>query len=180
MYKVILVEDEPGAAENIRDIIRLYCPRFELAGSADCGAEGLELARRLRPDLLLTDIRMPRMDGLELLKHLHAELPDLTVIIISGYQDFEYTRTAMQHGAADYILKPLTPSALKSALERIIPLLDEQIGRKRFSLVRRLLNNGAVEEAGELGKYFTAPAYTMAVSRKNGLPSRFSGGVYNL
>jgi two-component system response regulator YesN len=179
MYKLILVEDEPDAAENIRDIIRLYCPRFELTGSADWGGEGLELARRLRPDLLLTDIRMPRMDGLELLKRLHAELPDLTVIIISGYQDFEYTRTAMQYGAADYILKPLTPSALKSALERSIPLLDEQIGRTRFSSIRRLANNGAVEE-GELKKYFTAPAYTMGISRKNGLPSRFSGGVYNL
>jgi two-component system response regulator YesN len=179
MYKLVLVEDEPGAAENIRDIIRLYCPRFELAGSADWGGEGLELARRLRPDLLLTDIRMPRMDGLELLKRLHAELPDLTVIIISGYQDFEYTRTAMQHGAADYILKPVTPSALNAALERVIPLLDEQIGRNRFSLIRRLLNNAAIEE-GELGKYFSAPAYAMGISRKNGLPRRFSGGVYNL
>jgi two-component system response regulator YesN len=119
------------------------------------------------------------MDGLELLKRLRAEFPDLSVIIISGYQDFEYTRTAMQHGAADYILKPVTPSALGAALERIIPLLDEQIGRNRLSVIRRLLNNGAVE-AGELGKYFTAPAYTMAISRKNGLPSRFSGGVYNL
>jgi two-component system response regulator YesN len=179
MYKLVLVEDEPGAAENIRDIIRLYCPRFELAASAEWGGEGLELARRLRPDLLLTDIRMPRMDGLELLKRIHAELPDLTVVIVSGYQDFEYTRTAMQHGAADYILKPVTPSALQSALERIIPLLDEQAGRNRLSIIRRLLSNAAVEE-GELGKYFTAPAYTMGISRKNGLPSRFSGGVYNL
>jgi two-component system response regulator YesN len=178
-YKLILVEDEPGAAENIRDIIRLYCPRFELAGFADCGGEGLELVRRSRPDLLLTDIRMPRMDGLELLKRLHGEFPDLTVIIVSGYQDFEYTRTAMQHGAADYVLKPVTPSALNAALERVIPLLDEQIGRNRFSLIRRLLNNEAIAE-GELGKFFTASAYTMGISRKNGLPRRFSGGVYNL
>jgi YesN/AraC family two-component response regulator len=179
MYKLILVEDEPGAAENIRDIIRLYCPRFELAGSAECGSEGLELARRSKPDLLLTDIRMPRMDGLELLNRLRRELPDLTVLIVSGYQDFEYTRTAMRHGAADYILKPVTPQALQAALERIIPLLDERRGRNRLSLIRRLLNNDTVEE-GEPEKYFTAPAYTAAISRKNGLPSRFSGGVYNL
>jgi YesN/AraC family two-component response regulator len=179
MYKLILVEDEPGAVENIRDIIRLYCPRFRLIASADDGWDGLELARRLRPDLLLTDIRMPRMDGLELLKHLHSELPDLTVIIISGYQDFEYTRTAMQYGAADYILKPVTPSMFQAALERIIPLLDEQASRNRLSIIRRLLNNGAAED-GELEKYFSAPVYTMAISRKNGLPSRFSGGVYNL
>ncbi|MDR3192242.1 MAG: response regulator [Treponema sp.] len=179
MYKLILVEDEPGAAENIRDIIQFYCPRFELIGTAEHGGQGLELARRLRPDLLLTDIRMPRMDGLELLKRIHAEFPDLTVIIVSGYPDFEYTRAAMQHGAADYILKPVTPSALGAALERIIPLLDEQIGRNRLSIIRRLLNNSAVAP-GEMEKYFTAPAYTIGISRKNGLPSRFSGGVYSL
>jgi two-component system response regulator YesN len=179
MYKLILVEDEPGAAENIRDIIRLYCPRFELTASAEWGGEGLELARRLRPDLLLTDIRMPRMDGLELLKRLHEELPDLTVLIISGYQDFEYTRTAMQYGAADYILKPVTPHALQAALERIVPLLNEQAGRNRLSVIRRLLSGGAVEP-GEPGKYFTAPSYSLAISRKNGLPSRFSGGVHSL
>jgi YesN/AraC family two-component response regulator len=85
----------------------------------------------------------------------------------------------MQYGAADYILKPVTPSALDAALERIIPLLNEQAGRNRLSVIRRLLNSGAAD-AGELGKYFTAPAYSMAISRKNGLPSRFSGGVYNL
>ncbi|MDR0997970.1 MAG: response regulator, partial [Treponema sp.] len=173
-YKLILVEDEPGAAENIRDMIRLYCPRFELAGSA--GRGGLELIRRSRPDLLLTD--MSRIDGLELLKQFRRELPDLAVIIVSPYRDFEYARTAMRQGAADCILKPVDPADLRAALERIIPLLDRQRGRNRLSIIQRLLNNSVVEE-GELEKYFTAPAYTAAISRKNGLPSRFSGGVYN-
>jgi YesN/AraC family two-component response regulator len=176
VYKLILVEDGPGTAENIRDILRLHCPRFELAASAGRNGEGLELARRLRPDLLLTD--MPRMDSLKLLKQIRSELPDLPVMIVSGYRDFEYARAVMRYGAADYILKPLTPSALRAALERIIPRLDRRGGRNRLSIIRRLLNNDIVEE-GELEKYFTAPAYTMAVSRKNGLPGRFSGGVYN-
>jgi two-component system response regulator YesN len=171
------VEDEPAAAENIRDIIRLYCPQFEIAAAGDNGAEGLALARLHQPDLLLTDIRMPVMDGLELITRLHGELPQVKTMILSGYEDFEYARTALQYGAADYLLKPISPQAMTAALDRVIPLLNETIGRRRLPLIRSLLNDNPPDRAA-LKKQFPASGYTVAISRKNGLPGRFRPNVF--
>jgi two-component system response regulator YesN len=172
MYRIILVEDEPAAAENIHDIIRLYCPQFEIIACGDNGAAGLALARLHHPDLLLTDIRMPMMDGLELITRLHEEMPPVKTMILSGYQDFEYARTALQHGAVDYLLKPISPQALASALDRAIPLLNETRGRRRLPLIRSLINNEPPDREA-LKKQFRAPGYTAAICRKNGLPGRF-------
>jgi two-component system response regulator YesN len=172
MYKIILVEDEPAAAENICDIIRLYCPRFAIAAIGDNGKAGLELAQRHKPDLLLTDIRMPVMNGLELIIKLHEEMPWIKTIILSGYQDFEYARTALQHGAADYLLKPISPLALQTTLDQIIPAINDSIVHERLSLLRRLLNND-IPNREILKNHFTAPKYILAISRKNGLPGRF-------
>jgi two-component system response regulator YesN len=166
------VEDEPEAAENIYDIIRLYCPRFEIIASGDNGEAGLALARQYSPDLLLTDIRMPVMDGLELIVKLHEEMPQVNTMILSGYQDFEYARTALRHGAADYLLKPISPQALQAAMDRITPLLNDTIGQRRLPLIRSLLNDEPPARES-LKKQFGAPGYTAGISRKNGLPRRF-------
>jgi two-component system response regulator YesN len=178
MYRIVLVEDEPAAAENIRDIIRLYCPRFEIAACGDNGAAGLALAQVYQPDLLLTDIRMPVMDGLELIVRLHEEMPQVKTMILSGYQDFEYARTALQYGAADYLLKPISPQAMAAALNRISPLLNDAIGQRLLPLIRSLLNNEAPDR-GALKKQFPAPGYTAAISRKNGLPGRFRRTMFH-
>ncbi|MDR0655928.1 MAG: response regulator, partial [Treponema sp.] len=172
MYRVILVEDEPAAAENVYDIIRIYCPQFELVASGENGEEGLNLARTHHPDLLLTDIRMPGMNGLELIIRLHEELSDIKTMILSGYQDFEYARTALQHGAIDYLLKPISPATLQDALNRAIPALESSRENKAISLIRELLNKGTYDPP-EWKKYFPAPLYTAGICRKNGLPKRF-------
>ncbi|MDR2629993.1 MAG: response regulator [Spirochaetaceae bacterium] len=177
MYRIVLVEDEPAAAENIHDIIRLYCPQFEIVAGGDNGAAGLALARVYQPDLLLTDIRMPVMDGLELIRALHEERPELKTMILSGYQDFDYARTALQCGAADYLLKPISPQAMVSALDRIIPLLNDAIGQRRLPLIRALLNKEPFDREA-LKKQFPAPGYTVAISRKNGLPGRFRRNMF--
>jgi two-component system response regulator YesN len=134
MYRVLLAEDEPAAAENIDDIIRLYCPGFRLEGTGENGRDALVLAGKLRPDLLLTDIRMPVMDGLELIKRLSGECPEITSIIISGYEDFDYARTALRYGAVDYLLKPIAPATLQAALENTVPLLEEARRRRLDAL----------------------------------------------
>ena len=173
-YRLVLVEDEPAAAENIYDIIRLYCPKFELAATAENGREGLELARRCRPDLLLTDIKMPVMDGIELIKRLHEEMPDIKTIILSGYQDFEYARAALQNGAADYLLKPISPSTLQATLSRVIPMIENDRAQKRLNFIQELLSEGKVSP-GDTDVFFPAPGYVAGLCRKNGLPGRFSG-----
>ncbi|MDR1046446.1 MAG: response regulator [Treponema sp.] len=173
MYRVILVEDEPAAAENVYDIIRIYCPQFELVASGENGEEGLNLARTHHPDLLLTDIRMPGMNGLELIIRLHEELPDIKTMILSGYQDFEYVRTALRHGAIDYLLKPISPATLQDTLNRAIPVLESSRENKAIRAIRELLNKGT-HDPPECKKYFPAPLYTAGICRKNGLPKRFS------
>ncbi|MDR2607510.1 MAG: response regulator [Treponema sp.] len=173
MYRVILVEDEPAAAENVYDIIRIYCPQFELVASGENGEEGLNLARMHHPDLLLTDIRMPGMNGLELIIRLHEELPDIKTMILSGYQDFEYARTALQHGAIDYLSKPISPATLQDTLNRAIPVLESSRENKVINLIRELLNK-ETHDPSEYKKYFPSPLYTAGICRKNGLPKRFS------
>ena len=173
-YRLVLAEDEPEAADNIDDIIRLYCPGFELAGVAENGEEGLELARRHHPDLLLTDIKMPIMNGIELIKRLHGEMPEIKTVILSGYQDFEYARSALQYGAVDYLLKPISPSTLQTTLGRIIPLIENDKAQKRMNLVQEILADGNVSPA-DVGANFPAPLYIAGLCRKNGLPGRFSG-----
>jgi CheY-like chemotaxis protein/AraC-like DNA-binding protein len=173
MYRVILVEDEPAAAENVYDIIRIYCPRFELVASGENGEEGLNLARTHHPDLLLTDIRMPGMNGLELIIRLHEELPGIKTMILSGYQDFEYARTALRHGAIDYLLKPISPATLQDTLNRAIPVLENSRENKAINLIRELLNR-ETRDPPECKTYFPAPLYTAGICRKNGLPKRFS------
>ena len=173
-YKLVLAEDEPAAAENIYDIIRLYCPQFELIATAENGAEALQLAGKIRPDLLLTDIKMPVMNGLELIKRLHEEMPEIKTVIISGYQDFEFARTALQYGAVDYLLKPISPHTLQMTLNQIIPHLENEKNQKRLSLIQDLLAGGTRRE-DELNSLFPVPGYRAGLCRKNGLIGRFLG-----
>ncbi|MCL2472412.1 MAG: response regulator [Treponema sp.] len=171
-YSVLLAEDEPAAAENIYDILRLYCPQFTLVDQAENGAEALELARKNHPDLLLTDIKMPVMNGLELAKRLHEEMPEIKTVILSGYQDFEFARTALQHGAADYLLKPISPHTLEATLKRIIPLIENEKAAKRLKLIQELLA-GETRLQDELDTCFGSSLYLAGLCRKNGLAGRF-------
>ena len=173
-YRLVLAEDEPAAAENIYDIIRLYCPQYELTATAGNGAEGLAFAYHYHPNLLMTDIKMPIMNGLELIKCLHEEMPEIKTIIISGYEDFEYARTALQYGAVDYLLKPISPSTLQATLNRMIPVIENERVQKRLSLIQKLLSEEKVSD-DELNAFFPSREYFAGLCRKNGLPGRFSG-----
>jgi len=131
-YRLVLAEDEPASAENVRDIIRIYCPQFELVAAAENGAECLELVRKYHPDLVLTDIKMPVMNGLELIRLLYEDIAEIKVRILSGYPDFDYARTAIQHGVIDYLLKPITPNSLQATLNRIVPLINNIRGKSQI------------------------------------------------
>jgi len=173
-YQLVLAEDEPEAAENIFDILHLYCPQFELAASAENGLDALELAHKHHPDLLLTDIKMPVMNGLDLIKRLHKELPEIKTIILSGYQDFEYARTALQYGAVDYLLKPISPQTLKATLNRLVPYMENENAQKRLGFIQELLAGGT-KHREDLYSLFPAPGYYAGLCRKNGLAGRFLG-----
>ena len=116
MLKVFLVEDESVIREGLRDKIPWEQYGYTFVGEAADGEMALPLIRKTRPDVLITDIKMPFMDGLSLSKIVNAELPRTKIIIISGYDDFEYARQAIQAGVEQYLLKPITKLTLRKTL----------------------------------------------------------------
>ena len=116
MLKVFLVEDESIIREGLRDSIPWEQYGFSFVGEAGDGEMALPLIRKTRPDVLITDIKMPFMDGLELSHIVSSELPSTKIIIISGHDDFEYARQAIGIGVEQYLLKPITRSSLQKVL----------------------------------------------------------------
>ena len=119
MLTVLIVDDEimarRGVAQGV-DWERLGC---RVAGEAANGEEGVALAEKLRPGLIITDIRMPRMDGVEMMNTLRARGCDAHVIVLTAYSDFPYVRGALKFGADDYLLKPFRNRELENAVQAI-------------------------------------------------------------
>jgi two-component system response regulator YesN len=104
---------------GLRTLIHDETDDFRVVGEAEDGAEALVLIDRLEPDLLLTDIRMPIMDGLELLREIRSKQLRMETVLVSGYGEFSYAQEALRYGAADYLLKPIHSEALLGLLGRL-------------------------------------------------------------
>lgn len=131
LYKVILVDDEEEVREAIRNRIDWESIGFTVAGTAENGEDALELADITEPDVVMTDIQMPFMDGLTMLRRLKEKIPDIRCVIFSGYDDFEYAKEAIRLEAEEYILKPVDADELKKIFLRIKERLDEQMKQRR-------------------------------------------------
>ena len=119
MLRVFLAEDETIIRETLRDTVPWARCGYTFVGEAGDGELALPLIQQTRPDVLITDIRMPFMDGLALSKLVLQEFPQMKVIILSGYDDFEYAQTAIGLGVERYLLKPITKSTLMKVLEEV-------------------------------------------------------------
>ena len=107
MLKVFLVEDEIIVREGIKNNINWAAEGFAFAGEASDGELAYPLIQKARPDILITDIKMPFMDGLELSRLVRQEMPDIKIIILSGYDEFEYAKEAISIGITDYLVKQI-------------------------------------------------------------------------
>lgn len=125
LYSFVIVDDEPEIREGIRDNIPWEKLGFRFAGACANGKDALELVDRTPPDVLMTDINMPFMDGLALCERLADAAPATKVLIISGYDDFEYARQALKLQVYDYIVKPVTPAEFKTVLIRLKETIDK-------------------------------------------------------
>ncbi len=132
MLKVFLVEDESIVREGLRDNIPWQQYGYEFVGEASDGEMALPLIQKTKPDVLLTDIKMPFMDGLSLSKLVHQEFPDMKIIIISGYDDFEYARGAILVGAEQYLLKPITRAAMQKVLADLKTKIETEREQKNY------------------------------------------------
>lgn len=118
-YTVVVAEDEELLLHDLVKKIQATGLCFNVIGTAQTGSQALDLVDTLHPDLLITDIRMPIMNGIALLEKVRERYPLIKFIIISGFSDFEYARSAIQLQVSEYLLKPIDPEELKAALVNI-------------------------------------------------------------
>lgn len=126
MYKVLLVDDEALIREAISENIQWEEMGYSFMGACENGKQAVEMIEKEQPHLLLTDINMPFMDGMELTKFVYENYPDIKVIIISGFDEFEYAKNAVKYQVLEYILKPITPIEFSETLLRVKKLFDER------------------------------------------------------
>ncbi len=120
MIRTVIVDDEVLATVGLKAMIDWPAHGFEIVGEGDNGESGLEVIRRLRPDVVITDIMMPRIDGLEMMKRVLAELPGTRFVVLSGYNEFSLVKKALRQGARDYLLKlSLRPETLLETLDAL-------------------------------------------------------------
>ena len=131
LYRIILVDDEEEVRKSIIRKIDWTSVGFTVVGDAENGEEALEKIEGLEPDVVLTDIRMPYMDGLTLAERIRQKYPSMKIVISSGYDDFEYAKRAIKLNVTEYILKPVNVEELTAILKRIKTNLDEEIEQKR-------------------------------------------------
>ena len=131
LYKIMLVDDEEEVRESIIRKVPWEENGFTVVGSAENGEDALEKAELLEPDVVMTDIRMPYMDGLEMAERLRKLYPAVKIIIFSGFDEFEYAQQAIKLNVTEYILKPVNVEELTEILQRVKASLDQEIAEKR-------------------------------------------------
>lgn len=124
MLKVLIVDDETLVRRGIMTEVDWEGLGYSIIGEAANGLEGLEIAERLSPDLIISDIRMPKMDGIEMVRKLREGGSDVQVIFLTAYSDFSYAQSAIKLFAADYLLKPFEDGELEAAVSRIREKLE--------------------------------------------------------
>ena len=143
-FKVIVADDEKLIANNIARKIEESNDAFEVVAKAGTGQEALALVQQLLPDVVFSDIKMPEMDGIELIERLKMRNPSVLTVIVSGYSDFEYTRSAIRYDAVDYLLKPVNPEDLKQLLYRLESILmarEQQLAPRRQATSKEIVNS---------------------------------------
>ena len=148
MVKVYLVEDEIIIRQSIKNSIDWEKEGYEFVGDASDGELALPVILKEKPDILITDIRMPFMDGLELSRMVKAELPDIKIGILRGYDDFEYAKQAIKIGVAEYLLKPVSSAVLLEHLSEIA----EKVRDEREDLALKKVYYQEMQENEELIK----------------------------
>lgn len=180
-YKVFLVEDEIVTREGIRDNVDWRSVGFDFCGEAPDGEIALPLIEKTQPDVLITDIKMPFMDGLQLCKIVRKQMPWIKIIVLSGHDEFEFAQSAIKLGVSEYLLKPISAAELQAVLQNIATVLDQEkeksaklkelqnqvqdiLAMKKDRLLLDLVVGGvssaeAVEEYGQIGLNMIAEYY---------------------
>lgn len=155
MYKVVIIDDEPIIVKGLSKMVLWEKYGCKVVGTAEDGQEGLELIRRIRPDIVFSDIYMPRMNGLLMAAALKSEFEDMELAILTGYRDFELVQEALHIGVTRFILKPSSMEELEEAVKA----MTEKLRKKGLY--------GEAEDAAEAEPQVNTPAGSFIV--KNAL-----------
>ncbi len=131
LYKVIFADDEQVVRQAVLNCVNWEECGFTVVGDASHGEEALELSEKLKPDLVITDIKMPHMDGLELCKNLKMLLPTVKTVILTGFDDFEYAKQAISLNVLEYVLKPVNSHEFMQILKKVKKTMDEEAEKRR-------------------------------------------------
>ena len=138
-YRLFIVDDEPNSLELIESMVNVDI--VEIAGTAMNGIDALEKIQDLRPDILITDIRMPGCSGLELIEKVKAASPGTEIIVISGYREFEYLQSILKFGISEFLLKPIVKEELDGCIKKVIKhKTDERLRNQYVACVEMDLN----------------------------------------
>ena len=142
LYRIMLVDDEEEVRKAMIRKMDWEQLGFTVAGDAENGEDALEKLEQLEPDVVMTDIRMPYMDGLTLVARIREKYPSIKILIFSGYDDFEYAKQAIKYRVTEYILKPVNGEELAEILRRVRISLDEEIEERRnISMLQKSYEN---------------------------------------
>lgn len=148
MYKVLIVDDEPPFLEKLERIVTEYGNGCQVIGKVYSGRQALELIEKEKPDIIFTDISMPVMDGIGLARRIREDLPDVYIVVISGYSSFEYAREAFRADAFDYLLKPIEQETVNSILDKLITGINEKRHKKCYEIFKDVIFTGNEVNAG--------------------------------
>ncbi len=154
MYKVMIAEDEPFINDSIRKMIEMLDLRFSVGA---CVYDGDEAVQRLKEgsfDVVFTDIRMPGMDGLELLKYISENYPRTITVVLSGYEIFDYAQKALKYRVFEYLLKPVTITEIKELLERIADQLEKRAEVQKEEYYHRVFSGVEKDEASRQNRKY--------------------------
>lgn len=149
MYKVFIVEDEELLRNGMRDNVKWHENGYEFSGEASDGEEALPLIRKIIPDIMITDIKMPFMNGLELSRIAKKEIPNIKIIVLTGYDEFDFAREALSIGADEYILKPFSASKLIDALNGISQKIQEDKEKKIWDYEKYIVEKDLINKLKE-------------------------------
>ncbi len=167
MYRVMVVEDEPPLIRDIRYEIERNSTLFRVTATAINGADALRKLEEEIPDVLFTDIRMPVMDGLELIKAIRQKHPELPFVILSGYRDFDYAKEALKFQAYDYLLKPVSPDDVREVLIKLEAMLGERREQKKRAVLLSVLQGELI--SGEFSEaLFAGQSLALLVAQCDG------------
>lgn len=183
MVKVFLVEDEVIMRNGIRDNIDWKKEGMEFVGEAGDGELAYPLIKKTKPDILITDIQMPFMDGLELSRIVKKELPGIKIMILSGYGEFDYAKQAISIGVTDYLLKPISSAKLLEAIHKVAAVIEEE--RKRDELLEKYQKDMEESRRMDRQKLFYhlisgGLSSTEILERANRLGIEFSSAAYSV